>query len=121
MCIVFFAVNYGLFRLLIVKFNLPTPGRAGNYIDEKSDTMSQDDKLEIIIQNLGGRDNISEIDACMTRLRITVKDPSLVADYTLWKSTGAMGLVVKEQGVQAIYGPGVDVIKSGLVDKFAAA
>ena len=120
-CIVFFAVNYGLFRLLIVKFNLPTPGRAGNYIDEKSDTMSQDDKLEIIIQNLGGRDNISEIDACMTRLRITVKDPSLVADYTLWKSTGAMGLVVKEQGVQAIYGPGVDVIKSGLVDKFAAA
>lgn len=120
-CIFFFAVNYGLFRLLIVKFNLPTPGRAGNYIDEKSDTMSQDDKLEIIIQNLGGRDNISEIDACMTRLRITVKDPSLVADYTLWKSTGAMGLVVKEQGVQAIYGPGVDVIKSGLVDKFAAA
>ncbi|EAR53418.1 PTS system, glucose-specific IIBC component [Photobacterium sp. SKA34] len=119
-CIVFFAVNYGLFRFLIMKFNLPTPGRAGNYIDEKSDTMSQDDKLEIIIQNLGGRDNISEIDACMTRLRITVKDPSLVADYTLWKSTGAMGLVVKEQGVQAIYGPGVDVIKSGLVDKFAA-
>ncbi|SMY34915.1 PTS transporter subunit IIBC [Photobacterium andalusiense] len=120
-CIAFFAINYTLFRLLIVKFNLPTPGRAGNYIDEKAEGMSQDDKLEIIIQNLGGRDNIAEIDACMTRLRITVKDPALVADYTLWKSTGALGLVIKDQGVQAIYGPGVDVIKSGLVDKFAIA
>ncbi|OBU22989.1 PTS transporter subunit IIBC [Photobacterium aquimaris] len=120
-CIAFFAINYALFRLLIVKFNLPTPGRAGNYIDEKAEGMSQDDKLEIIIQNLGGRDNIAEVDACMTRLRITVKDPALVANYTLWKSTGALGLVIKDQGVQAIYGPGVDVIKSGLVDKFAIA
>ncbi|PSU99189.1 PTS transporter subunit IIBC [Photobacterium kishitanii] len=120
-CIAFFAINYTLFRLLIVKFNIPTPGRAGNYIDEKAEGMSQDDKLEIIIQNLGGRDNISEIDACMTRLRITVKDPALVADYTLWKSTGALGLVIKDQGVQAIYGPGVDVIKSALIDKFAMA
>ncbi|MEC6813654.1 PTS transporter subunit IIBC [Photobacterium toruni] len=120
-CIAFFAINYGLFRLLIIKFNLPTPGRAGNYIDEKAEGMSQDDKLEIIIQNLGGRDNIAEIDACMTRLRITVKDPALVADYTLWKATGALGVVVKDQGVQAIYGPGVDVIKSALIDKFAMA
>ena len=120
-CIVFFAINYALFRLLIIKFNLPTPGRAGNYIDEKAEGMSQDDKLEIIMQNLGGRENIAEIDACMTRLRITVKDPALVADYTLWKSTGALGLVIKDQGVQAIYGPGVDVIKSALIDKFAMA
>ncbi|MCD9463772.1 PTS transporter subunit IICB [Photobacterium phosphoreum] len=120
-CIAFFAINYALFRLLIIKFNLPTPGRAGNYIDEKAEGMSQDDKLEIIIQNLGGRSNIAEIDACMTRLRITVKDPALVADYILWKSTGALGLVIKDQGVQAIYGPGVDVIKSALIDKFAMA
>ncbi|PSW33552.1 PTS transporter subunit IICB [Photobacterium phosphoreum] len=120
-CIAFFVINYALFRLLIIKFNLPTPGRAGNYIDEKAEGMSQDDKLEIIMQNLGGRDNIAEIDACMTRLRITVKDPALVADYTLWKSTGALGLVIKDQGVQAIYGPGVDVIKSALIDKFAMA
>ena len=120
-CIAFFAINYALFRLLIIKFNLPTPGRAGNYIDERAEGMSQDDKLEIIMQNLGGRDNIAEIDACMTRLRITVKDPALVADYTLWKSTGALGLVIKDQGVQAIYGPGVDVIKSALIDKFTMA
>ncbi len=120
-CVVFFIINYVLFRILITKFNLPTPGRAGNYIDEKHENMSEDDKLEIIIQNLGGRDNIAEIDACMTRLRISVKDPALVADYTLWKSTGALGLVIKDQGVQAIYGPQVDVIKSGLVDKFTIA
>ncbi|MGL5147416.1 MAG: PTS transporter subunit EIIC, partial [Plesiomonas shigelloides] len=120
-CVLFFGVNYGLFRILITKFNLPTPGRAGNYIDDKSDDMSQDDKLEIILQNLGGRSNISEIDACMTRLRITVKDPTLVSEFTAWQPTGAVGLVIKDQGVQAIYGPGVDVIKSGLVQKFAAA
>ncbi|MGL4855435.1 PTS transporter subunit EIIB, partial [Plesiomonas sp.] len=60
-------------------------------------------------------------DACMTRLRITVKDPTLVSEFTAWQPTGAVGLVIKDQGVQAIYGPGVDVIKSGLVQKFAAA
>ena len=120
-CAAFFGLNYALFRTLIVKFNLPTPGRAGNYIDEKSDAMSKEDKLDIIIQNLGGRENITEIDACMTRLRVTVKDPSLVTEYSQWKSTGALGLVIKDQGVQAIYGPGVDVIKSGLVEKHNAA
>lgn len=116
-CVAFFGINYGLFKVLINKFNLPTPGRAGNYIDEKSETMSKEDKLDIIIQNLGGRDNIVEIDACMTRLRITVKDASLVLEYKDWKSTGALGLVIKDQGVQAIYGPGVDAIKSALIEK----
>lgn len=120
-CGAFFGINYGLFRVLIRKFNLPTPGRAGNYIDEKNDELSQADKLDIIVQNLGGHANIAEIDACMTRLRITVKDPALVADFSAWKHTGAMGLVIKDQGVQAIYGPGVDVIKSGLIAKFAIA
>ncbi|MGR5143044.1 PTS transporter subunit IIBC [Photobacterium sp. DNB23_23_1] len=118
--IVFFVVNYSLFRLLIVKFKLPTPGRMGNYLDDSAEAVSEDEKLEIIIQNLGGRGNIAEIDACMTRLRITVNDPLLVAEYSLWKSTGALGAVVKEQGVQVIYGPGVDVIKSRLLEKFSA-
>ncbi|MDR9830808.1 PTS transporter subunit IIBC [Vibrio sp. FNV 38] len=118
--IVFFVVNYGLFRLLIVKFKLPTPGRMGNYLDESAEAMSEDEKLNIIIQNLGGRGNIAEIDACMTRLRITVNDPLLVAEYSLWKPTGALGAVIKEQGVQVIYGPGVDVIKSRLIEKFSA-
>lgn len=120
-CLCFFAMNYAIFRFLIVKFNLPTPGRAGNYIDEQSETMSDDDKIEIIIQNLGGQANIAEVDACMTRLRITVKETDLVANYEQWKPTGALGLVIKDKGVQAIYGPGVDVIKSNLVDKLATA
>jgi PTS system glucose-specific IIC component len=118
--IVFFGVNYGLFRVLIVKFKLPTPGRMGNYLDDSSESMTEDEKMEIIIQNLGGRGNIAEIDACMTRLRITVNDPQLVAEYSLWKPTGALGAVIKEQGVQVIYGPGVDVIKSKLLEKFKA-
>lgn len=120
-CMALFAVNYGLFRVLIVKLNLPTPGRAGNYLDENADEMSTDDKLEIIIQNLGGRENIAEIDACMTRLRVTVKDPLLVLEYSKWKSTGALGLLIKDCGIQIIYGPSVDIIKSGLVDKYALA
>ncbi|WP_234494234.1 PTS transporter subunit IIBC [Vibrio maritimus] len=118
--IVFFGVNYGLFRVLIVKLKLPTPGRMGNYLDDSSESMSEDEKMETIIKNLGGRTNIAEIDACMTRLRVTVNDPQLVAEYELWKPTGALGAVIKEQGVQVIYGPGVDVIKSRLVAKFSA-
>jgi PTS system glucose-specific IIC component len=118
--IVFFGVNYGLFRVLIVKLKLPTPGRMGNYLDDSSESMSEDEKMETIIKNLGGRTNIAEIDACMTRLRVTVNDPQLVAEYDLWKPTGALGAVIKEQGVQVIYGPGVDVIKSRLVAKFSA-
>lgn len=118
--IVFFGVNYGLFRVLIVKFNLPTPGRMGNYLDDSSESMSEDEKMDIIIKNLGGRANIAEIDACMTRLRVTVNDPQLVAEYALWKPTGALGAVIKEHGVQVIYGPRVDVIKSRLVEKFSA-
>lgn len=118
--IVFFGVNYGLFRVLIVKLKLPTPGRMGNYLDDSAESMSEDEKMETIIKNLGGRTNIAEIDACMTRLRVTVNDPQLVAEYELWKPTGALGAVIKEQGVQVIYGPGVDVIKSRLVAKFSA-
>ncbi len=118
--LVFFGINYGLFKTLITKFHLPTPGRAGNYIDEKAGEVSKEDRLDIIIQNLGGYSNIVEIDACMTRLRIQVKEASLVSEFDEWKLTGALGLVVKDKGVQAIYGPGVDAIKSALVQKHSA-
>jgi len=66
---------------------LPTPGRIGNYLDESSESMSEDEKMDIIIQNLGGRANIVEIDACMTRLRITVNDHQWVAEYAVWYQT----------------------------------
>ena len=69
-----------------------------------------------IINLLGGRANIVDVDACMTRLRVTVKDADKVGDAEQWKAEGAMGLVMKGQGVQAIYGPKADVLKSDIQD-----
>lgn len=65
---------------------------------------------------LGGRENIVDVDACMTRLRVTVKNPDLVAELSDWKNEGALGLVRKDTGIQAIYGPKADVIKSDILD-----
>ena len=56
------------------------------------------------------------VDACMTRLRVTVKNPELVADVAAWKAEGALGLVKKDTGIQAIYGPKADVLKSDIND-----
>lgn len=69
-----------------------------------------------IIELLGGFDNIELVDACMTRLRVTVKDPEKVADVSEWKKEGAMGLVKKGNGIQAVYGPKADVLKSDIND-----
>ena len=63
-----------------------------------------------------GRENITLVDACMTRLRVTVKDPGLVADTAAWKAEGAMGLIKKDNGIQAVYGPKADVLKSDIND-----
>ena len=65
---------------------------------------------------LGGRENITLVDACMTRLRVTVKNAELVADADQWKAEGALGLVKKGEGIQAIYGPKADVLKSDIND-----
>ncbi|WP_108668787.1 PTS transporter subunit IIBC [Peribacillus acanthi] len=126
-CIVFFALNFFVFSFLIKKFNLPTPGRNGNYIEneegntEKSVTTTTtasfaSSQASEIITLLGGSDNIVDVDACMTRLRVTVKDSSAVADEKAWKENGALGLILKDQGVQAIYGPKADVLKSDIQD-----
>lgn len=69
-----------------------------------------------IISLLGEKENIIDVDACMTRLRVTVKDKSLVAEEKEWKKLGALGLIVKDKGVQAIYGPKADVLKSDIQD-----
>ena len=65
---------------------------------------------------LGGRENIVLVDACMTRLRVTVKDAAKVAPLADWKTEGAMGLWIKGSGVQAVYGPKADVLKSDIND-----
>lgn len=127
-CAVFFLLNFGIFNFLIKKFNIATPGRRGNYIEEsneddnkKVDTnMAQDVLSSKIINLLGGADNIEDVDACMTRLRVTVKDVSLVGNEKEWKALGALGLIVKDRGVQAIYGPKADVLKSNILDMLGA-
>lgn len=65
---------------------------------------------------LGGRENIVLVDACMTRLRVTVKDLSRVAELPAWKAEGALGLIRKDNGIQAVYGPKADVLKSDIND-----
>ena len=70
----------------------------------------------LIIALLGGRENITLVDACMTRLRVTVKDLDKVADLAAWKAEGALGLIKKDNGIQAVYGPKADVLKSDIND-----
>ena len=73
-----------------------------------------------VIDLLGGKDNIADVDACMTRLRVTVKDLDVVAPEAQWKQNGALGLIVKDKGVQAVYGPKADVLKSDIQDMLGA-
>lgn len=122
-CVAFFAIGYVVAYFMIGKFKYATPGRLGNYTDEGSEVESAASKTtggnsqpERIIALLGGRENITLVDACMTRLRVTVKDASKVASEADWKAEGALGLVMKDTGIQAIYGPKADVLKSDIND-----
>ena len=122
---VFFAVGYAIAYFMIGRFHFATPGRLGNYTDDSGAGNGQDGpekqisgnrQAERIITLLGGRDNILLVDACMTRLRVTVKDITKVAELADWKAEGAMGLIKKDQGIQAVYGPKADVLKSDIND-----
>ncbi len=121
--VLFAVIMYFIANFMIQKFNYATPGRNGNYeTAEASEESSSQVKVAEgsqavnIINLLGGRENIVDVDACMTRLRVTVKDADKVGDAEQWKAEGAMGLVMKGQGVQAIYGPKADVLKSDIQD-----
>ena len=121
-CVAFAIIGYFVSHFMIGKFNYATPGRLGNYEgveseeNEATTTNSGSEQAEAIIALLGGRENIELVDACMTRLRVTVKDIEKVADLEEWKKQGAMGLVKKDNGIQAIYGPKADVLKSDIND-----
>ncbi len=133
-CVAFLVIGYAVAYVMIGKFRFATPGRLGNYTDENEDDASAAPAAgaskaadsgaansaagqpERIIALLGGRENIILVDACMTRLRVTVKDPEKVADTAAWKAEGALGLVRKDNGIQAIYGPKADVLKSDIND-----
>ena len=121
--VLFAVIMYFIANFMIQKFNYATPGRNGNYeTAEGSEEASSEVKVAAgsqavnIINLLGGRANIVDVDACMTRLRVTVKDADKVGDAEQWKAEGAMGLVMKGQGIQAIYGPKADVLKSDIQD-----
>ncbi len=122
--VVFGVLTYFIANFLIKKFNYATPGRNGNYesdnVDEEGTGSGEiadgNSQVVKIIQLLGGKENISDVDACMTRLRVTVKDNSKVGNEVDWKKAGAMGLIVKDNGVQAVYGPKADILKSDIQD-----
>lgn len=132
---VFFGASYFISYFMIGKFKLATPGRLGNYTDEDSDKTAAEDTGSAvasekvadsaegedlpskIISILGGPQNIVDVDACMTRLRITVNNVDAVGNEDEWKKLGALGLIKKDNGIQAIYGPKADVLKSDIQDK----
>ena len=122
--ILFSVAMFFIANFMIKKFNLATAGRNGNYDAKSSDEASSNEpkaanastQVIQIINLLGGRNNIADVDACMTRLRITVHNPDLVGDEASWKQAGAMGFIVKGSGIQAIYGPKADVLKSDIQD-----
>ena len=123
--ILFAVAMFFIANFMIKKFNLATAGRNGNYDAKGSSNEASSNEPKVadasaqviqIINLLGGRNNIADVDACMTRLRITVHNPDLVGDEASWKQAGAMGFIVKGSGIQAIYGPKADVLKSDIQD-----
>lgn len=124
--VVYFVVYFLVFSTLIKKMNLKTPGREDDDEETKLYTRSDvnaknaaannsDAQSALIAKGLGGSANLSDVDCCATRLRVTVHDASKV-DQAILKASGAAGVIVKGNGVQVIYGPKVSVIKSNLED-----
>lgn len=130
--LIYAVVYYFVFYFMITKMNLKTPGREPDDVEPKlyrrsdvneakaakakgADKRASDVVSAMILKGLGGKDNISDVDCCATRLRVTVNDASKVMDDML-KASGASGVIHKGNGVQVIYGPKVSVIKSDLED-----
>ncbi len=122
--IVYFFVYYFVFSFLIKKMDLKTPGREPDSEEPKlyrradveaakSSKNNEYGESPLIVAGLGGKKNISDVDCCITRLRITVFEPDKVVDATL-KASGASGVIKKGNGIQVVYGPKVAVIKSKL-------
>ncbi len=127
----YFIVYFLLFRFLIRWRNYLTPGREPegdvklytradyNKKKEQKEEKTAHAVSRLILDGLGGRENIATLDCCATRLRVTVKDPTLVSDTRL-RESGASGVIRKGSGVQVVYGPQVTVIKSELEDYIKA-
>lgn len=127
---VYFVLYYIIFRFMISKFDYKTPGRddaeevklytradvnARSAASGSTAPTGDDSVSALIVEGLGGADNLSDVDCCATRLRCTVKDVALVKQDVL-KASGASGVICKGDGVQVVYGPKVAVIKAKLED-----
>ena len=132
---VYFVLYYLIFRFMISKFNYKTPGRddaeevklytradvnARSAASGSTAPAGDDPVSALIVEGLGGADNLSDVDCCATRLRCTVKDAALVRQDVL-KASGASGVICKGNGVQVVYGPKVAVIKAKLEDYLETA
>lgn len=124
---VYSIVYYFLFKFLIIKFNFITPGRAGgetklyrraDYNEKEKSNINDDRIIDSIVEALGGMDNIENIDACITRLRVTVKDPNKVADDNIWNSLNAKKVLRAGKGIQAVYGTQAEVYKNKIIQKY---
>ena len=130
--LIYAVVYYLVFSFMIKKFDYKTPGREADDEEPKlytradvnakkagtegnSSGAANDRVSALILNGLGGKSNISDLDCCATRLRVTVSDAEKVDDQML-KASGASGVIHKGNGVQVIYGPQVSVIKSRLED-----
>lgn len=130
--LIYAVVYYFVFYFMITKMNLKTLGREPDDVEPKlyrrsdvneakaakvksADKRASDVVSAMILKGLGGKDNLSDVDCCATRLRVTVNDASKVMDDML-KASGASGIIHKGNGIQVIYGPKVSVIKSDLED-----
>lgn len=120
--IAYFIIYYFLFRFLIKKFDFITPGKEDDTEETKlytrkdlNEAKESGNVSQLVLDGLGGLDNIKNLDCCATRLRVTVLDSSIIDD-SLLKKSGASGVIKKGEGVQVVYGPRVTVIKSDLED-----
>ena len=122
--IIYFLLYYGIFKFLILKFNLKTPGREdedtetrlytkADYNAAKETGVKGAEVSALITAGLGGQANIEDVDCCATRLRCTIKDPEKVQEALL-KQSGSRGVILKGKGIQVIYGPQVAVLKTNL-------
>ena len=122
-----FIIYYLIFRVLIIKFKLKTPGREdegketklytkSDYNEKKNGEKENSNLAPIIVEGLGGKENIEKVDNCYTRLRLIVKDPSLVNESILKNETAASGVIIKGQNIQVVYGLKVTGIRK-IVDE----
>ena len=122
--IIYFLLYYGIFKFLILKFDLKTPGREDEDVETKLYTKADYNAAKesgvkgaevsaLITAGLGGKSNIEDVDCCATRLRCTIKEPAKVQEALL-KQSGSRGVILKGKGIQVIYGPQVAVLKTNL-------